>query len=82
MVRYLFILLSVVLLNNTKCSDAKKSANTVSTVFITSTGKKYHLENCRALKKSKIAITINEAIVQGYTPCKLCNPPAAGNPDK
>lgn len=42
-------------------------------VYITRTGKKYHIENCRYLSKSKIPITLKEAIERGYSPCSVCN---------
>jgi len=45
------------------------------TVYITRTGKKYHRDGCRYLVKSKVPITLKEAKQQGYTPCKVCNPP-------
>ena len=44
------------------------------TVYITETGKKYHSGGCRHVKKSKIAIDINDARAQGYEPCSVCNP--------
>ena len=44
------------------------------TVYITKTGEKYHSGGCRYLKKSKIAIDINDASAQGYEPCSVCNP--------
>lgn len=44
------------------------------TVYITKTGEKYHSGGCRYLKKSKIAIDINDARAQGYEPCSVCNP--------
>ena len=43
-------------------------------VYITERGKKYHSDGCRHLKKSKIAIDINDARAQGYEPCSVCNP--------
>lgn len=45
------------------------------TVYITKTGEKYHLEECRYLSKSMIPISLNEAKSRGYTPCSVCNPP-------
>lgn len=45
------------------------------TVYITETGDKYHQEGCRYLSKSKIAISLEEAKAQGYTPCSVCKPP-------
>ena len=43
-------------------------------VYVTRTGKKYHLEGCRSLSKSKIPISLAEA-KQQYSPCSRCNPP-------
>jgi len=45
------------------------------TVYVTRTGKKYHREGCRYLRKSKIPISLKDAIKRGYTPCSVCNPP-------
>lgn len=44
------------------------------TVYITNTGKKYHNDGCRHLKKSKSPINLNDAKAQGYEPCGTCNP--------
>ncbi|MEA4895137.1 MAG: MBL fold metallo-hydrolase [Oscillospiraceae bacterium] len=48
----------------------------VMTVYVTKTGSKYHLDGCRYLSKSKIAISLSDAKSQGYTPCSVCNPPS------
>ncbi|MFC2142697.1 hypothetical protein ACFLR7_07175, partial [Acidobacteriota bacterium] len=45
------------------------------TVYITETGTKYHRGSCHYLSKSKIAISLAEAVKQGYTPCSVCKPP-------
>ena len=45
------------------------------TVYITKTGEKYHTATCSYLRKSKIPISLSDAIRQGYTPCSRCNPP-------
>lgn len=45
------------------------------TVYITKSGKKYHLDGCKFLAKSKIPISLSEAKAKGYTPCSVCNPP-------
>lgn len=42
------------------------------TVYITKTGKKYHLGSCRSLAKSKIEIALAEAKKRGYTACAIC----------
>lgn len=38
------------------------------------TGKKYHKEGCKYLKKSCISTTLSSALAQGYTACSVCNP--------
>ena len=64
-----------------KADDVK-----TTTVYITPTGKKYHLETCGVFPgnpnpdnlfqaKSKIAISLKDAKARGYTPCKSCMPP-------
>lgn len=47
--------------------------NTV--VYITRTGECYHTGSCRHLKKSKIEITLADAVARGYRACKECCPP-------
>lgn len=56
--------------NNTNPTTEIKS----KTVYITNTGKKYHNDRCRYLNDSKIPISLDEAIKQGYTPCGVCKP--------
>lgn len=43
-------------------------------VYVTTSGKKYHLEGCRSLSKSKIETTLAEAR-KGHGPCAICRPP-------
>jgi micrococcal nuclease len=57
-----------------KTVDMGKSTEGV-TVYVTSSGSKYHRDNCRYLSKSKRAITLAEASTR-YSPCKVCVPPA------
>jgi methylphosphotriester-DNA--protein-cysteine methyltransferase len=45
-------------------------------VYITKTGEKYHTEQCSSLKKSKISISLGEAVARGYEPCRNCKPPS------
>jgi micrococcal nuclease len=54
------------------------SVDSKTIVYITRSGTKYHTENCRSLSKSKIPITLGEAIQKGYTPCSICKPPVLG----
>lgn len=51
------------------------AAGSGKTVYITNTGKKYHIDGCKYLKDSKIQIKLEDAKSQGYTPCGVCNPP-------
>lgn len=45
------------------------------TVYITDTGKKYHIKGCRALDDSQYPISLEDAINSGYSPCGICGPP-------
>lgn len=56
-------------------SAAQDTGSADVTVYITNSGEKYHAGGCRYLSKSKIPISLSEAQAQGYTPCKVCNPP-------
>lgn len=51
----------------------RKNENSV--VYITRTGKKYHIEGCNYLKGSKIPISLEDACKRGYAPCSRCDPP-------
>ena len=44
------------------------------TVYVTRTGKKYHLGHCSSLRRSKVEISLADAKLR-YTPCNRCNPP-------
>ncbi len=56
--------------------DFKSSANTDgSIVYITETGKKYHVADCPYLSQGKIKTTLKEAKDEGLSPCSKCNPP-------
>ena len=43
------------------------------TVYVTNTGSKYHSNGCQYLRKSKIAISLENARAS-YGPCSKCNP--------
>ena len=49
------------------------SGNT--TVYVTRTGEKYHSNGCQYLRKSQIAISLQDAVYSGYDACSRCNPP-------
>lgn len=47
---------------------------TAQTVYVTRTGEKYHADACRYLSRSKIAVSLKDAVRNGYTPCSVCKP--------
>ena len=57
-----------------KANAVSQNDNQSYTVYITNTGSKYHSNGCQYLKKSKIAISKDKAVAQGYTPCSKCHP--------
>ena len=54
--------------------DQEKKEKDV-TVYTTKTGKRFHKDGCRYLKKSKIKTTLKKACAAGHTSCKVCKPP-------
>lgn len=62
---------------NAKPTEIKpaKSTDSSTAVYITKTGKKYHLSNCPYLNQSKIKTTLKDAKAKKLTPCSRCNPP-------
>lgn len=58
----------------TTIPDSNQIESKNLTVYITKTGKKYHRDGCRSLSKSKIPISLKEAVLS-YGPCNVCNPP-------
>ena len=60
----------------TKNDSPNKTTNQSSsseTVYVTTSGKKYHKKGCSYLKGDIKAISIDDAKKQGYTPCSRCN---------
>ena len=45
-----------------------------STVYVTKTGDCYHIDGCSSLRRSKIPISLNDALSKGYYACSKCNP--------
>lgn len=45
-------------------------------VYVTSSGKKYHVRSCRTIAQSKqiSELTVEQARARGYEPCKVCAP--------
>ena len=50
------------------------------TVYVTNTGEKYHVVNCRYLKYSQNETTIKKAKDLGYLACKVCKPTVENTP--
>ena len=67
---FLFASVSAIASQNT---NPLVSGDTI--VYVTRTGSKYHRDGCGSLSKSKIEITLKEAVEEGYEPCKRCKPP-------
>lgn len=44
------------------------------TVYVTNTGKCYHLAGCSGLRKSMIPMSLDDA-AKSYRPCSICKPP-------
>lgn len=40
--------------------------------YVTASGKKYHIGSCSYLSKTKIEISLDEALNKGYEPCSRC----------
>jgi micrococcal nuclease len=49
-------------------------------VYVTYSGRRYHLEGCSLLRRSKIAVTLTDAVKSGYEPCSICKPPVLSRP--
>jgi hypothetical protein len=47
-------------------------------VFITKTGEKYHRDGCSSLRRSRIAVSLKEAVGRRFGACKICKPPTVG----
>lgn len=45
-------------------------------VYITTTGKRYHKQDCEHVKKSGRPMSLREAKAKGLTPCQSCEPPS------
>jgi micrococcal nuclease len=54
----------------------KPKARGPATVYVTRTGKRYHVEGCKALGKSSSPLPLAEA-ARSYTPCERCRPPVS-----
>jgi micrococcal nuclease len=52
-----------------------ENAGSETTVYVTNSGKRYHRETCGSLSRSKIAVSLGNAIRSDYEPCSICDPP-------
>ncbi|MDR2393556.1 MAG: thermonuclease family protein [Treponema sp.] len=50
-------------------------------VYVTNSGSKYHRETCTSLSRSKIALSLEDALKSGYEACSVCKPPVR-SPDR
>jgi micrococcal nuclease len=66
-----FVLLVLIPLGGLLLSQAAGG----ETVYVTNSGEKYHREDCRSLRRSKIALPLADAVKSGYEPCSICKPP-------
>jgi micrococcal nuclease len=53
-------------------------ADSSTTVYVTNSGTKYHRDGCSALSRSKIVVTLEDAVRSGYESCGICRPPSPG----
>lgn len=60
-------------------TEAKQETQmtTTATYYITKTGKRYHRADCQYVQGKGILVSLEDAEKEGYTPCKVCNPPNA-----
>ena len=65
---------NVTYVSKPRTTNSYKAPNSNGEIFRTTTGKKYHIESCRYLSKSKIPITLSEAKELGLSPCGVCKP--------
>jgi micrococcal nuclease len=56
--------------------DSEKAGDDAQgrTVYITPSGKKYHIESCRYMQEGGTGIALEEAKRRGLEPCKVCDP--------
>lgn len=62
-------------LDSEKADEDEKTThqgNTDQSYYVTASGKKYHISTCGYLSKSKIKITMEEILSDGYEPCSRC----------
>ena len=58
---------------NTTTNQQTPSNNQGQTVYVGKTGSKYHYQGCRTLKGGGIPMSLDDAIAEGRTACKVCH---------
>lgn len=53
-------------------STNDSNESTIEEVYVTTSGSKYHREGCSYLKGNYGALSLEEAVEEGYTPCSRC----------
>lgn len=52
--------------------ENQKISNSKNTVVLSASGKKYHKDTCKYVKNIKTYLSIESAVSQGYSQCKVC----------
>lgn len=60
------------LLTDSKVLENTPTASVI--VYITNSGSKYHAKGCSYLKNEITELELEEALLEGYTPCSRCKP--------
>lgn len=63
------------IVNTASFKNPQDTEGEIISVYVTSTGKKYHEYGCRYLQYSCIEKDLQQAINEGYTPCSICITP-------
>lgn len=58
--------------NTVKKQETSTTQPITTTVYFTKTGEKYHKDVCSNLRKSKIAISLEDTKKKGHGPCSKC----------
>jgi len=70
------LLLVLLVVMGTGCGNrVSPTGAAAAVVYGTRSGKKYHVDGCTYLSKSRIPMTLQEAVDKGLTPCSKCFPP-------
>ena len=72
--RVFIFLICLFLLSSPLLSPPASADNGNTTVYVTQTGYAYHRSGCYHLK-SRIPMSLRDAVRAGYSPCKDCKPP-------